>query len=151
MIERPISGFHFLVKFDLENLRDIDLRFQEVAGLTVTVETEEFKEGGENRFSHKLPKRSSYASLELKRGKFVHSTIIEWCRDGIENFDFKPVNLTVVLLNDAHLPLAGWKVIHAYPIEWGISGFNAQSSDLVVESLKLNYSYFEPITLTDIV
>ncbi|NOQ72209.1 MAG: phage tail protein [Crocinitomix sp.] len=147
LFERPPSGFHFAVIFELLPQAPSDFRFQEVSGLTSTVETEDFKEGGENRFTHKLPKRSSYSSLELKRGMFTGSFIVDWCREAIENFNFKPVNITVMLLNDLHLPIAGWYVVNAYPIEWSTSGFNAQSSDLVVESIKLNYSYFNTLRI----
>lgn len=142
IFERPPSGFHFKVEFELDDKKPSDFRFQEVSGLSVTVETEEFKEGGENRFTHKLPKRTSYGNLELKRGLFSQSAVVDWCKDAIENFEFKPVNVHITLLNEEHLPIASWLVVRAYPTEWSVSGFNAQSSDLVVESLKLNYSYF---------
>ena len=145
IFERPPSGFHFAVIFELQPQTPSDFRFQEVSGLSVTVETEEFREGGENRFSHKLPKKTAYSPLELKRGLFKGSYILEWCRDAIENFRYKPVNITITLLNDLHVPVAGWYVVNAYPVEWSTSGFNAQSSDLVIESIKLNYSYFNTI------
>lgn len=145
LLQRPPSGFHFLVEFELSKLDKNDYRFQEVSGLNVTVETEDFKEGGENRFTHKLPKRTSYSPLELKRGLFTDSKIRDWCKDAIENFEFEPVNISIKLLNEKHVPLAAWYVVNAYPTEWSLSGFNAQSSDLVIESLKLNYSYFNTI------
>ena len=142
-IQRPPTGFHFKVEFELPNTKRCDSRFQEVNGLSVTVETEEFKEGGENRFTHKLPKRTSYGNLELKRGFFSSSAIIDWCVDAIENFNFTAVNISITLLNELHQPIALWYVVNAYPTEWSTSGFNAQSSDLVVESIKLNYAYFK--------
>ena len=147
IFERPPSGFHFAVIFEIIPQTPNDFRFQEVSGLNITVETEEFKEGGENRFTHKLPKRTSYSPLELKRGLFTGSFITKWCKDAIEDFKFKPVNITITLLNDLHIPVAGWYVVNAYPIEWSTSGFNSQSSDLVVESLKLNYSYFKTLRI----
>jgi phage tail-like protein len=147
IFERPPSGFHFAVIFELFPQGPSDFRFQEVGGLNITVETEEFKEGGENRFSHKLPKRTSFSPLELKRGLFTGSRITMWCKDAIENFNFEPVNITIMLLNEYHIPVAGWYVVNAYPIEWSTSGFNSTSSDLVVESLKLNYSYFNTIRI----
>ncbi len=145
VFQRPPSGFHFAVVFELFPQTQNDFRFQEVSGLNITVETEDFKEGGENRFTHKLPKRTSYSPLELKRGLFTGSMITKWCKDAIENFDFQPVNISIALLNDLHIPVAAWYVVNAYPVEWSTSGFNANSSDLVVESIKLNYSYFNTI------
>jgi hypothetical protein len=47
----PQVGFHFLVAFELFPQLPNDLRFQEVSGLTVTMESEPFQEE-ENRFVH---------------------------------------------------------------------------------------------------
>src|SRR5690606_41130753 len=67
----PQVGFHFLVVFELFPQLPNDFRFQEVSGLTVSMEMETIKEGGENRFVHQLPVRSTYNALVLKRGKFL--------------------------------------------------------------------------------
>jgi len=139
----PPVGFHFAVVFELFPQTPRDFKFQGVQGLTVDVETEEFKEGGENRFVHKLPVRTKYSEITLKRGLFIGSGIILWCRNAIENFDFQPTNLTITLLNEEHVPVAGWYIVNAYPISWSVSDFNAEQSSVVIESIKLNYNYFK--------
>ena len=143
----PLTGFHFEVAFDLPGMKHNDSRFQEVSGLNVSVQTEEFAEGGENRFVHKLPQRLKFSELELKRGLFKDSKLIEWVRDAMEQFQFKPTNITVTLLNDLHVPVAAWQVVGAYPIHWSVSGFNAQQNSLVVESIKLEYDYFKTVSV----
>src|SRR5690606_38417249 len=107
----PQVGFHFLVVFELFPQLPNDLRFQEVSGLTVSMETEAIKEGGENRFVHQLPVWSSYNELVLKRGKLLASGIMHWCKHAIENFEFKPTNIMISLLNAEHLPLYNSYVI----------------------------------------
>jgi len=139
----PQVGFHFLVVFELFPQLPNDLRFQEVSGLTVSMETEAIKEGGENRFVHQLPVRSGYNELVLKRGKFLGSGILHWCKNAIENFEFKPTNIMISLLNDDHLPLYNWYVINAIPKKLEISGFNAQNSEVVIETMTLSYQYFK--------
>lgn len=138
----PQVGFHFLVVFELFPQLPNDMRFQEVSGLTVSMEMEPYKEGGENRFVHQLPVRSSYSELVLKRGKFMGSGILNWCRNAIENFEFKPTNILISLLNDNHMPLYTWYVINAIPKKLEISGFNAERSEIVIETMALNYQYF---------
>ena len=139
----PQVGFHFLVVFELFPQFPNDLRFQEVSGLTVSMESEPFKEGGENRFVHQLPSRSSYSELVLKRGKFLGSGILGWCKDAIENFEFKPTNILISLLNDDHLPLYNWYVINAIPKKLEVSSFNAERSEIVIETMTLSYQYFK--------
>ena len=72
----------------------------------------------------------------------IDSAVIDWCRDAIENFSFKPVNLTIKLLNEEHQPLISWNVVHAYPVKWSVEDFNAEESKLVVENFELTYNYF---------
>ena len=82
----PPVGFHFKVEFqDIEN-RTNDHQFQSVSGLSVDLETEEIAEGGENRFKHKIPVRTKYPNLVLKRGLLIDSGLIEWCKKAIRRF-----------------------------------------------------------------
>ncbi|KUJ62163.1 glycerol acyltransferase [Flavobacteriaceae bacterium CRH] len=138
----PPVGFHFLVEFEGLGSKEKDHQFQSVSGLSVDIETEEIAEGGENRFKHKLPVKTKYPNLTLKRGILIDSVVIDWCRNAIENFSFKPVNLTVKLLNEKHQPLVSWNVVHAYPVKWSVEDFNAEESKLVIENVELTYNYF---------
>jgi phage tail-like protein len=143
--EYPPVGFHFSVVFELFPQLPNDFRFQSVEGLTVDVETEDFKEGGENRFVHKLPKRTKYHDIVLKRGMFLGSGIVLWCRNAIESFNFQPTNVIITLLNEDHAPLAAWYVVNAFPVSWSVSDFTAEQNKLVIESIKLRYNYFKTL------
>ena len=138
----PPVSFHFKVEFDGIEPQDTDIQFQSVSGLSVDIETEEFAEGGENRFKHKFPVRTKFPNLVLKRGMVTSSKLIKWCRDAIESFQFKPINLTVKLLNEKHEPLVTWNVVHAYPVKWAVDDFNAEESKVTIETIELAYNYF---------
>jgi len=138
----PPLAFHFIVEF---NQFKGEFEFQSVSGLSVDLETEEIAEGGENRFKHKLPVKTKFQNLVLKRGLLVNSELITWCRDALENFDITPTDLTVKLLNEEHEPLMTWNVVHAYPVKWSIADFNAEESKIVIETIELAYSYFNTL------
>lgn len=138
----PPVGFHFLVEF--ANQQN-EYQFQSVSGLSVDLETEEIKEGGENRFTHKLPVRAKYPNLILKRGLLVNSGLLSWCRDAIDNFKIEPTDVIIKLLNEKSEPLMSWNVVHAWPVKWAISDFNAEENRLVIETLELTYSYFKTL------
>jgi phage tail-like protein len=146
LFEYPLPGFHFLVVFQLFPQTPIDVMFQEVSGLSVTMNTESVTEGGQNRYVHKLPTRPNYSDITLKRGLFMSSLLVEWVRKGIEDYDFEPVNVLITLLNDMHIPVFGWHVINAIPVKWEVSSLNAESSQLVIESMTLSYRYFNMLT-----
>lgn len=144
----PPVGFHFRVEFlDIES-NDNDIRFQEVSGLASELTVEEVVEGGENRFTHRLPGRAKYSNLILKRGLLTDSGLITWCKDAIENFDFTPATVNVTLLNEDHLPLSDtYSFIRAWPVKWSVSNFKAQENALTIETLELAYNYFTRIKL----
>jgi phage tail-like protein len=139
MAQYPLTGFHFIVNFQLF---PEDFRFQEVGGLDVEIEMESFVEGGQNRFTWQLPKRTRYSDITLKRGLFTGSKVLRWCKDAIENFIFLPDNITISLLNEKHEPVQSWFVASAIPKKWSVSGFNAQENSIVVESITLSCQYF---------
>lgn len=136
----PPLGFHFKVEF--AGIKG-EYQFQSVAGLTVDFDTEEISEGGENRFKHKLPVRTKFPNLVLKRGLLVDSELIKWCRDALEDFNIVPTDITISLLNEEHEPLMTWNVVHAYPVKWATADFNAEESKMVVETVELVYNYFK--------
>jgi phage tail-like protein len=137
----PPLGFHFRVEvLGLPPNAD-DLRFTEVGGLSVEVATEEFAEGGENRFVQKYPGRARYADLVLKRGLLKKSSVWEWIRASVEDMVIKPLNVNVSLLNEKHEPLMTWKLVNAWPVKWAVSDLNATSNTFVVESMQLAYQY----------
>lgn len=149
MFALPPPGFHFSVVFELLQFPS-DIRFQEVSGLSVSTEFESISEGGENRFTHQLPSKLNYGDLTLKRGAPLGSGVSYWARKALEDFEYKPANLLISLLNDQHLPIYNWYVVGAIPKQLEISGFNAMQSELVIETMTLTYRYFtyaDPTTL----
>lgn len=149
LLQPLLTSFHFSVIF-LGLKPDVDIGFQSISGLSATIETETIAEGGENRFKHQLPTGVTFQNLVLKRSLKISSSLTAWCEDAIENFIFDPIDILVILLNEEHLPLYSWKVINAYPVSWSVSDFNAEASELAIESLELKYQYYESFSLNDI-
>lgn len=148
--EYPPVGFYFKVEFQgVPGVSDRDFRFQEVSGLNVEVEVEEVKEAGENRFIHKLPLRTKYTNLVLKRGMLTDSALIGYFNEALDsyfnpfNYSFSPCDIYISLLNSEGDPLSSWQVVGAYPLKWQISDFKSMDNSLVVETLEFAYRYFK--------
>ena len=147
----PPVSFHFKVEFiGVAGMgSDTEQRFQEVSGLNFEVETEELREGGENRFSYKLPKRVKYPNLVLKRGLLTGTAILDWFKSAMNTYftvavyDFKQADIHISLMDEADQPVAIWNVIQAYPLKWSVSDFKASDNSIVVETIELAYQYFE--------
>lgn len=137
----PPLGFYYKVEFGVSTTRH-DVRFQSVSGLSVEYDYESFKEGGENRFEHKLPVRTKFGDLVLKRGMLTDSEVIAWFLDAFRDRSFSPTTVDVILMNEKSEPLRSWNVAHAIPKKWQISDFNANESAVVIETMELTYRYF---------
>ncbi|MBC6989583.1 MULTISPECIES: phage tail protein [Hymenobacter] len=137
----PPWGFYYRVEFGISKNKN-DTGFQSVSGLSVEYEMEEFREGGENRFTHKLPVRTKYAELVLKRGMLTDSDVIKWCLAAFRDRDFRPTDLSIILLNEQSEPLRTWNVTQAIPKKWLVSDLNSNDNAVVVETLELMYRYF---------
>lgn len=137
----PPWGFYYKVEFSISSNKN-DVRFQAVSGLSVEYDVEEYKEGGENRFTHKLPGRTKYADLVLKRGMLTDSEVTKWCLAAFRDRDFKPADISVILMNEKGEPLRTWNVAHAIPKKWLVTDLNANENAVVIETLELIYQYF---------
>jgi len=137
----PPWGFYYKVEFSISKDTN-DARFQTVSGLSVEYDYESFKEGGENRFEHKLPVRTKYADMVLKRGMLTDSGVIKWLLAAFRDREFSPADISVILMNEKGEPLRTWNVAHAVPKKWLVSDFNANESSIVIETMELTYRYF---------
>lgn len=136
----PPVAFYFSVKFE----GFFEVPFQEVSGLSLEMETETVKEGGENGFSYQLPVRRKHGNLVLKRSLMPIYHLLEMYIVGVlESNGSREIQTTsvVISLRDAlHLPSHTWLAINAYPVKWSTNEFNAQKNELVIEQLELAYT-----------
>ncbi|MDL2322908.1 phage tail protein [Bacteroidales bacterium OttesenSCG-928-A17] len=139
----PPVAFYFQVEFHADP-KIPDMAFLEVSGLSMEMETESLKEGGQNDFTYQLPVRSKQGRLILKRSlNEMSNTLEQWIKNNLESGlskGFTPLNVTVSLINQDGSPVAQWLCDNAYPVKWEISPFNAMKNELVIESLELNYN-----------
>ncbi|MCG8384107.1 MAG: phage tail protein [Cytophagales bacterium] len=149
----PPTGFHFLVRFEGLLIRYPgipDVGFQEVTGLSTEIGVEEYREGGENRYAHRLPNPVTYQNLAMKRGMLIGSQLMQWFKESVEVFQFEANDITVVLLNPDHIPLQAWNFINAWPVKWSIEGLNAQENTIMIENIEFAYQYYRRIDPTSI-
>jgi phage tail-like protein len=137
----PPWGFYYKVEFEASREPD-EARFQSASGLTVEYDVEEYKEGGENRFTHKLPVRTKYTDLVLKRGMLTGSETVQWFLAAFRDRAFEPRTVNVILMNEQGEPLRTWNVAHAVPRKWSVGDLNATENAVAIETLELTYQYF---------
>lgn len=158
MSQYPALGFHFRAEFlDTSGKRAFDeISFQEISGLNVEIGVEELSEGGVNNYSHRLPGKVKYGNLVLKRGMPLAmegtklksplqadaSGLVDWAIKSIEQYEFKPMNVDVYLLNEKNDPMMAWHFYRVWPVKLVTTDLKAQDNAIVIESFELAYQRF---------
>ncbi len=145
MSNRLLNGFYFSVSFTGQSGKR-DAAFQEVTGISKTLNTEEIVSGGENRFKYRLPTQVSFENLTLKRGiVLMKSPLIDWCQQTLDNglaMAIKPKDVIVKLLNADGQACQSWTFVKAYPVKWSVSELSSEKNALLIETMELSFQYF---------
>ena len=98
----PAVGFYYEVSINGSD--GTAAAFQEVSGIEVKSEVETISEAGLNEYSHRVPKRTSYDNLILKRGLYTEgSELKQWVIDTLEGglLQFvRPKDIKITLMDE---------------------------------------------------
>ena len=119
--------------------------FSKVAGITMQLDTVEYKEGGVNDHVHTLPGTMAHADLVLKRGMTADKTFWNWIQD-VMSGKIKRKDVTVKM-SEGHQgqSLWGWQFTGAYPTMWKGPDLVGDNNKMTIESVELAYSGFSKI------
>jgi phage tail-like protein len=145
----PPLAFRYSVFFFVGGVvpNPLDIRFSKVSGLSSHIETHSLNEGGQNLYTHRLPKRIQYDNLVLERGMAIGSMLVAEFNATMSLFKFNPSNVLVTLLDETGSPISGWLFMTAYPVKWTVSDLNAEQNQVVVETMELAYQRMQAIRL----
>ncbi len=136
----PVGALRFLVKAD-----DCTIgRFAHCHGLAVEYEIEEYAEGGQNAFVHKLRGRMRYPNLVLSRGITHETGLMDWFMK--TQSAGQRGSISVSLLGPDGSPVRKWGFQSAFPVRWEGPVLNARSHTAATESLEIAH---RGLVLTD--
>jgi phage tail-like protein len=115
--------------------------FRECTGLSAQTEVHEVKEGGLNGYNRKLPGRTTFSNITLKRGLTSSKELWSWYMDVISKQDksscFKDVS--VIHFDYEFKEVYRLNLIRAFPIKWSGPSFNASTTSEAIESFELAF------------
>ncbi len=136
--KNPYFNFRFLVEIQ----GFIVGGFSEVSGLQAETEVEMIEEGGVNDYVHKLPKRTKYPNLVLKRGLADSDVLWNWFKD-VVNGKITRTSGAIILLDLEGNQKWRWNFKEAYPVKWVGPELKADSNLVAVETLELAHNGLE--------
>jgi len=132
----PFTTAHFVLAIDgLESAN-----FSKCTGLAGEVSVEEYQEGGENRFAHRFPSRTSFPNLVLNQGAGPMQELWDWFYEFHITGLVVPRDGTVVLMStvDGALdPVRVWAFTRGWPVKLTGPDLDAQSAAVAIEAIEI--------------
>lgn len=121
--------------------------FGELSGLQAQTEVFEYKEGGLNTHSHKLPGRTTFSNVTLKWGSTDDNTLWDWYYELTTSPALAKLkkSISVIQFDGQLRELRRWNLRDAYPVKWVGPSFNSSNSQVGIETLELAYADFEMV------
>lgn len=129
----PLPKFHFQVEWG-----GASLAFTEVSGLDIETEVIEYRDGLSPEFNKiKMPGMVKFSNITLKRGTFLgDNDYYNWWNTTALN-TVQRRDLTISLLNEAHVPVVVWKVKNAFPVKIQSTDLKADGNEVAIESMEV--------------
>ena len=100
----------------------------------------EIKEGGLNYRTHLLPGRVKWGAITLKKGLTSDDALEKWWSDIVQNKSGKQrKTVKISLLNRDMTVAKSWNLRNAWIKSWQGAMFNANGSDMAIETFVLNH------------
>ncbi len=110
--------------------------FSECGGLELTMQPEEYKEGGNNGGTLRFASRATWANLTLKRGVTASTELWDWHFGFVEGHG-KRRDGVVMLLDAARNPVQAWYFRRGLPVKYTGPALNAAQSSVAVEAIEI--------------
>lgn len=120
--------------------------FNECSGLGASLNVEEYNEGGVNDYVHKFPTRMTYTNLTLKRGMALSEDLWNWYNDYATGKG-KRRDGVIAMLGPTGDPVKVWTFKRGIPVKWSGPTFNAQQSNVAIETLEIAHEGLELMSL----
>ncbi|QDB79386.1 phage tail protein [Georgenia sp. 311] len=135
----PLVSFNFKVEIEGITVGD----FAEVTGLGSTIESIDYREGGENTTVRKLPGKTTYSDIVLKRGTTKgDNTLYDWHREVVSGV----VTLrsgSIIVTDRQGTEVLRYNFINAWPKEFKPADYNATASSVATESVTFAHEGLE--------
>lgn len=137
MAERRGRDTHLGLRFWIQ-IDSIEIAgFAECSGLTIETEVMEYNEGGQNTYVHKLPVRTKYGNITLKRGLDPSRDLYKWYIDSIAGNPRGRTNMSIIVYGPTGDAVERWDLLEAYPVKWSGPDLRTDAGAVALESIEV--------------
>lgn len=115
--------------------------FSECSGFTIEKEVYEYAEGGLNTHTHKLPVRTKYSNITLRRGIDMGEDLYRWFHDVSIRMPFQRKNISIMIYKpEGGNPIYRWDLMGAYPVKWVAPELKTDAGASAIETLEFAHN-----------
>ena len=110
--------------------------FSECTGLEMSLEMEEYQEGGLNGYVHRFPTRVTWSNITLKKGMRMDADLWNWHYAFVEGRVLRRDGV-IFLLDERRQPHTTWYFRRGLPVKYAAPSLSAQQNEVAIESLEI--------------
>ncbi len=111
--------------------------FSECAGLEMSMQPDEFKEGGNNGFIHKFPTRVTWSNIILKKGVGAGTALWDWQYGFAVGRGRRRDGVIMLLTDFQQVPNNIWHFRRGLPVKYTGPAMNAAQSSVAIEAIEI--------------
>lgn len=141
MAERkdPYRNFNFVVEID----GITQAGFSDCSGFGASTDPIEYREGGRNTTTLKMPGQTKYPNIVLKWGLTDSRELYNWYHDVVKGKIRRAHGSIVAYDVDGVTEKVRWNFFNAWPTKWDGPDFSAKGNDVAIETLELSHEGIE--------
>ena len=115
--------------------------WQKCEGLNVEYDIQEYREGGQNGYVHRLPGRAKYENVKLTRPvDDATMSVAGW----LASIQLRVVRGTaqITVLDPSGEELAEWILVEVFPVRWSGPSLDVNGNQVAMETLELVHNGF---------
>ena len=127
--------------------------FRKVQGLEVTIEVQEYVEGGVSGFVHRFPGQMRWPSLVFSRGLTNSDSLFAWMNQSAGNGfqaaggKLERKTASVSVLDPTGKRLRSYEIEDAFPVRWTGPALDTVDGSALVEELEVTHHGFRSTTM----
>ena len=123
-------------RFYVEIQRITRAVFTEIGPIQIETQVEEYAEGGNNAFIHRLPGQTRVSNVTLKYGLTNSMNLFTWYLDIVQG-KIDRRNVTVRIFDPRSQEIAHWDFQNAFPVRWIGPQLMSDGAIAAIETLEL--------------
>jgi len=118
--------------------------FSECSGLELTMQAEEYREGGNNAAVLKFAGRITWSNVTLRRGISGNTDLWDWHFSFVEGRGKRRDGL-IVLLDESRQPRQAWYFRRGLPVKYSGPSLNATQNGVAIEAIEIAHEGLQQI------